>query len=71
MQVFGLSVVEVLVVLVALAVFFIPTYVAFSRKVENRWLVLAINVVFGGTVLGWVIALILATRKPAAQQQAA
>ncbi|MEU3711505.1 superinfection immunity protein [Streptomyces catenulae] len=66
----GIGLTIVLAVL-ALVVFFIPTYVAFHREVENRWLVLAINVFFGGTLVGWVIALILATRKPAVQQGAA
>ncbi|MFF9480932.1 superinfection immunity protein [Streptomyces sp. NPDC014733] len=61
----------VVLAVVALVIFLIPTYVAFHRKVENRWLVLGINVVFGGTLVGWAAALALATRKPAVQQQAA
>ncbi|GAA3186955.1 MULTISPECIES: superinfection immunity protein [Streptomyces] len=64
-------VVAIVLAVLALVVYLLPTYVAFHRKSENRWLVLAINVLLGGSLVGWVIALILATRKPAVQQQPA
>ncbi|MFF9480931.1 superinfection immunity protein [Streptomyces sp. NPDC014733] len=61
----------IVLAVLALLVYLLPTYVAFHRKAENRWLVLAINVLLGSSLVGWVIALVLATRKPAVQQQAA
>ncbi|MCX4970410.1 superinfection immunity protein [Streptomyces sp. NBC_00654] len=45
------------------AVYLLPSLIAFNRRTENRWLVLVINVLFGATFLGWVLALFLALRK--------
>lgn len=41
--------------LIALAVFALPSVIAFQRRDPNRWLILAINV----SVVGWVVALAL------------
>lgn len=41
-------------------VYVLPTIVAFRRDHPNRWLRLVINVAFGGTVIGWGIALVWA-----------
>jgi hypothetical protein len=43
-------------------VYVIPTFIAFRRNHPNRWPILLINVVFGGTILGWGIALAWALR---------
>lgn len=48
------------VVLAILLVLFIPTIVAFRREHPNRWLILVVNLAFGGTVVGWVAALVWA-----------
>lgn len=45
---------------IILVIYFIPSWVAFSRRHPNRWPILAINVVFGGTGLGWLGSLIWA-----------
>src|SRR6266850_2831290 len=53
-----------------LAIFFLiigiiyitPSIVAFRRNHPNRWIILVINVAFGGTVIGWGIALVWAMR---------
>lgn len=52
----------VLLVLVVLlgAGFFLPTILAFRREHPNRWLIFVLNVAFGATFVGWVIALIWA-----------
>ncbi|WP_326660009.1 superinfection immunity protein [Streptomyces sp. NBC_00385] len=50
--------------LIGLAVYLLPSLIAFHRGTDNRWLVLVINVIFGATFLGWVVALVLALRKP-------
>ncbi|WP_186580226.1 superinfection immunity protein [Aquibacillus kalidii] len=42
---------------------FIPTIVAIQRKKGNRVSIIAINVFFGWTLIGWLIALYLACRK--------
>ncbi|MGW6203129.1 superinfection immunity protein [Streptomyces sp. NPDC055089] len=50
--------------LIGMAVYLLPSLIAFNRGTDNRWLVLVINVIFGATFLGWVVALVLALRKP-------
>lgn len=45
------------------AVYLLPSLIAFNRGVHNRWLILAINLVFGASGIGWLVALYLATRK--------
>lgn len=39
---------------------FLPTSIAFRRNIPNRWGVLVINLFFGLTVIGWVIAMVIA-----------
>lgn len=45
---------------IVLVLYFIPSWVAFSRRHPNRWPIFAINLVFGGTGLGWLGSLIWA-----------
>ncbi|MBX9453219.1 MAG: superinfection immunity protein [Mesorhizobium sp.] len=48
------------VMAVILALYVIPSIVAFARKHPNRWLILVINIVFGGTGIGWLGSLVWA-----------
>ena len=41
----------------------ILTIVAFNRGHRNRWVIMIINIVFGATLLGWLIAIIWAFNK--------
>ena len=41
-------------------VYIMPSIVAFRRSHPNRWIILVINIAFGGTVIGWGIALVWA-----------
>src|SRR3954462_14827215 len=43
-------------------IYIMPSIVAFRRNHPNRWIILVINVAFGGTIIGWGIALVWATR---------
>jgi len=45
---------------VLLVVYFLPTMVAYERQNPAREAILIANLVFGWTVLGWLIVLILA-----------
>lgn len=53
-----------------LAIFFLvigiiyiaPTIVAFRRNHPNRWIIMVVNVAFGGTIIGWGIAMVWAMR---------
>ena len=49
-----------LVTVVCVGLFFLPTFVAFSRQATHRYIVLALNFFLGWTFVGWVIALALA-----------
>ncbi|MFE5807013.1 superinfection immunity protein [Streptomyces sp. NBC_01232] len=48
--------------LVIVLAYFIPTAVAFGRGVPNKGSVLVVNLFFGWSVVGWVIALAMAAR---------
>ncbi|MFH8288552.1 superinfection immunity protein [Streptomyces sp. NPDC018059] len=42
----------------------LPSLIAFNRGIELRWVVLVLNVALGASLIGWLVALYLATRKP-------
>jgi hypothetical protein len=48
--------------IVILALYFIPTIVAYVRHVPNAGSVVVINVFLGWTLIGWVVALAMAVR---------
>ncbi|MCZ1017419.1 superinfection immunity protein [Streptomyces noursei] len=56
---------------VGFLLYFLPAFVAFRRGSESRWLVLLVNVVFGATLVGWGVALFLATRRPGPRERTA
>ncbi|MER6047182.1 superinfection immunity protein [Streptomyces sp. NPDC001793] len=65
---------EAVVLLVGgLLVYFLPSFIAFRQRIDTRRAVLVINVLFGATLVGWLVALCLATRKrqPQPRQTAA
>ncbi|MFP5232561.1 MAG: superinfection immunity protein [Acidobacteriota bacterium] len=41
---------------------FLPTFVAGSRQVKNFWWIFLVNLFFGWTLVGWVVALLWALR---------
>ena len=45
-----------------LVAYFIPTIVAFARKVPNTVSIAVVNVFLGWTMVGWVVALAMAVR---------
>jgi len=56
-------VILLLMVILMLLIYFIPTYVAFSKRHVNKVPILIINLFLGWTFIGWVIALVWATIK--------
>ncbi|WP_421521897.1 superinfection immunity protein [Ochrobactrum quorumnocens] len=58
----GLILIVLLGFALILVVIFIPTIVAFRRVHPNRWLIFVVNFAFGGTIIGWIAALIWALR---------
>lgn len=58
-----MEVLIVFLVLFLLVLFLLPSFIAFSREHRNRWIIFIINIVFGATILGWLIALVWAMNK--------
>src|SRR5882724_2436971 len=52
----GFVIFMLIALLIAGFIYILPTIVAFRRDHPNRWIILVINVAFGGTILGWGIA---------------
>lgn len=50
-------------ILVGIVVYWIPTIVAVVRRVPNLGLVIIINLLFGWSIVGWLIALVVAARR--------
>jgi hypothetical protein len=60
MQTALLALAFIAAIVVILAVIFIPTIVVFRRQHPNRCLIFVVNLAFGGTIVGWVAALVWA-----------
>ncbi len=45
---------------ITMFLYLMPTFVAFHRKHRNRWPLLALNVLFGWSFIGWVACLVWA-----------
>jgi Superinfection immunity protein len=48
-------------------IYFAPALVAFFRRQQNRWFILALNFLFGWTIVGWIICLAWAARAPSGE----
>jgi Na+/proline symporter len=53
----------ILLGLLAVLIYMLPTIFAFNKGHRNRWVIMIINIVFGLTLLGWLIAIIWAFNK--------
>lgn len=51
---------EALILILILAVYFVPAFVAANREHRNRLAISMLNLFLGWTLLGWVIALVWA-----------
>ena len=58
----GVSIFMFFAGIIGLAIFFLPTIVAFKRSHRNRWIILLLNIL-GATVIFWIIALVWAFNK--------
>ena len=48
--------------LIGLLLYFVPTVIAFVRRVPNSISVLVVNLFLGWSLIGWVVALAMAVR---------
>lgn len=64
----NLSVSQVVLLVIALflvlAFYFLPTIIAIKRKSPHTTAVVVLNLFLGVTLLGWIIALVLASKQP-------
>ena len=51
-----------LLVLLFLPLYFLPTIIALVRKPPNLVAVIVVNVFFGWSVIGWIVALVMSLR---------
>jgi hypothetical protein len=66
LQTLSLSQVVLLVIalFLVLAFYFLPTIMAIKRKSPHTTAVVILNLFLGVTLLGWIIALVLASKQP-------
>ena len=50
------------VFIIGIAIYFLPTIIAFKRSHRNRWIIFVLNI-FGATIILWVIALVWSLNK--------
>jgi Superinfection immunity protein len=55
---------EFLYVIPAFFLYMAPTIVAIYRQTDNIFAVGLVNFFLGGTGIGWIVALVMATRRP-------
>lgn len=55
---------------IALLIYFVPTFVAYTRRKSNRMAIFILNVFLGWTLVGWVIALVWAATHDADRRAA-
>ena len=58
--IFVMVVLYVIAAVICMAIYMLPAIIAFIRKHERRWLILALDLVLGGTGIGWIAALVWA-----------
>lgn len=58
MQMQNFTILELFLVVLIFAFYFLPTLIAFLRQHKNKLAVFLLNLLLGWTVLGWVVSLV-------------
>jgi len=58
----GVYILIFFVSIIGIAIYFLPTIIAFKRSHRNRWIIFLLNI-FGATIILWVIALVWSLNK--------
>jgi len=53
----------IILIIAAIMAYFVPTIIAVQDKKQNKTAIIALNVLAGWTLIGWVIALVWALTK--------
>jgi len=49
-------------ILFLIVLYFLPTFIGIIRYRLNIWAIILTNIVFGWTIIGWIVALIMAIK---------
>ncbi|PIP19795.1 MAG: hypothetical protein COX41_01060 [Candidatus Omnitrophica bacterium CG23_combo_of_CG06-09_8_20_14_all_41_10] len=49
---------ELLLIVLIFALYFLPTFIAFLRHHKNKLAIFLLNLFLGWTILGWVVSLV-------------
>lgn len=60
----GQAVLAAIVLFCVLAFYSLPTIVALKKNSPHKFAVIILNIFFGFTVVGWLVALILGSKQP-------
>jgi competence protein ComGC len=63
MQMQNFTVLELLLVVLIFALYFLSTLIAFSRQHKNKLAIFLLNLLLGWTVFGWVVSLVWSVMK--------
>jgi len=63
MQMQNFTILELLLVVLIFAFYFLPTLIAFLRNHKNKLAIFLLNLLLGWTVLGWVVLLVWSVMK--------
>lgn len=63
MQMQNFTILELLLVVLIFAIYFLPTLIAFLRQHKNKLAIFLLNLLLGWTVLGWVVSLVWSVMK--------
>lgn len=65
----GVAAIAIYIVLgiIGLVVYFIPTIVAVKKKSRKKVAAILLNIFLGWSLVGWIISLVLACKKPVPQ----
>ena len=58
MQMQNFTILELLLVVLIFALYFLPTLIVFLRQHKNKLAIFLLNLLLGWTVLGWVVSLV-------------
>ncbi|MCK9615977.1 MAG: superinfection immunity protein [Candidatus Omnitrophica bacterium] len=57
------TILELLLIVLIFALYFLPTLIAFLRQHKNKLAIFLLNLLLGWTVLGWVVSLVWSVLK--------
>ena len=63
MQMQNFTILELLLIALIFAFYFLPTLIAFLRQHKNKLAIFLLNLLLGWTILGWVVSLVWSVMK--------